>query len=272
MSSSSAPGPPAPPRPAALARGGARVAVLDRATFPRNKPCGGGLTSRGRRAVSDSRGPRCRASPRTPSGGSTSRARAASRSPSRRIEPAVMMVRRVEFDALLVSLAREAGAELVEGVDIMRASTRATRVRLEARDGRVVRGADRHRRRRRLQRRRAAARPESRLAARPGRARHDGGDAARGACARRTTGTLWVSFAPGGGHGYGYIFPKRDHVNVGIGYVLSSFQISDRAAALRTVHAALRRPRSGCAGLLDGDLGPGPVHALSDSRRRPAAA
>ena len=30
-------------------------------------------------------------------------------------------------------------------------------------------------------------------------------------------GTLWVSFAPGSGHGYGCIFPKRDYVNVGVG-------------------------------------------------------
>ena len=29
-----------------LARGGARALVLDRAAFPRNKPCGGGLTWR----------------------------------------------------------------------------------------------------------------------------------------------------------------------------------------------------------------------------------
>jgi len=29
-----------------LARAGARVALLERATFPRDKPCGGGLTLR----------------------------------------------------------------------------------------------------------------------------------------------------------------------------------------------------------------------------------
>ena len=30
-----------------LAQQGARVALLDRATFPRDKPCGGGITVRG---------------------------------------------------------------------------------------------------------------------------------------------------------------------------------------------------------------------------------
>ena len=46
------------------------------------------------------------------------------------------MIRRVEFDALLVSLAVEAGAELVTGVDVVQARQDATRVVLAARDGR----------------------------------------------------------------------------------------------------------------------------------------
>ena len=37
-------------------------------------------------------------------------------------------------------------------------------------------------------------------------------------------GTLWVSYGHGGADGYGYIFPKRDHVNVGIGCLLSHFR------------------------------------------------
>jgi flavin-dependent dehydrogenase len=37
-------------------------------------------------------------------------------------------------------------------------------------------------------------------------------------------GTLWVSYGHGGTDGYGYIFPKRDHVNVGIGCLLSYFR------------------------------------------------
>src|SRR5262245_27514126 len=34
-----------------LARGGARVLLVDRATFPRDKPCGGGLTGRALRRI-----------------------------------------------------------------------------------------------------------------------------------------------------------------------------------------------------------------------------
>src|SRR5262249_11324410 len=51
--------------------------------------------------------------------------------------PAALMIRRVEFDALLVDLACEAGAELISGVDIVRASATGSGVVLESRDGRT---------------------------------------------------------------------------------------------------------------------------------------
>ena len=41
--------------------------------------------------------------------------------------------------------------------------------------------------------------------------------------------TLWVAYGYGG-PGYAYIFPKRDHVNIGIGYVLSHFRRAVDAA------------------------------------------
>ena len=47
------------------------------------------------------------------------------------------MIRRVEFDDLLVRLAVEAGVDLVEGVEIAQASEAADGVELRARDGRV---------------------------------------------------------------------------------------------------------------------------------------
>jgi flavin-dependent dehydrogenase len=36
--------------------------------------------------------------------------------------------------------------------------------------------------------------------------------------------SLWVVYGIHGGPGYGYIFPKRDHVNVGIGYLLDHYR------------------------------------------------
>src|SRR5438477_6494327 len=120
----------------ALALAGARVRLLDRAAFPRNKPCGGGISLRvlGRFPYLEPALPRIathtvsRLHLEGPDGRSTI------------IEsdgPAALMIRRVEFDALLVSLAVDAGAELVTGADIVQASSDADRVRLTARDGRV---------------------------------------------------------------------------------------------------------------------------------------
>src|SRR5690349_22749642 len=51
--------------------------------------------------------------------------------------PAALMIRRVEFDGLLVSLARDAGAEIVSGVDVVQASAASDRVTLFSRDGRT---------------------------------------------------------------------------------------------------------------------------------------
>jgi len=66
--------------------------------------------------------------------------------------------------------------------------------------------------------------------------------------------TLWVSFAPGAGHGYGYIFPKRDYVNVGVGYVVSSFRTAVHAPP-RDLHAAFVNGLKS-RGLLEGEPDP----------------
>jgi flavin-dependent dehydrogenase len=163
--------------------------------------------------------------------------------------PAALMIRRVEFDALLVDLACEAGAELIGGVDIVRASTTSSGVTLESRDGRtfeapIVIAADG---------------VHSAIARRLGL--NPGWPASKVALdmmeetSRETLrdvdpSTLWVSYGhtPGEGgngrkggkgrsdaredrrsrlaaaEGYAYIFPKRDHVNVGIGYVLDHYR------------------------------------------------
>jgi geranylgeranyl reductase family protein len=216
-----------------LARTGVPVRLLDRAVFPRNKPCGGGMSLRvltrfpylerelsriathwiarlqlegpdGESAIIESDG------------------------------PAALMIRRVEFDALLVSLAREAGAEIVSGVDIVRARQDADAVHLTARDGRcfsapfVI----------------AADGVNSMVARRLGL--NEGWPAAaialdmmeetpRADLRDLDPTTMWVSYGCNLGgtgpvkersapEGYAYIFPKRDHVNIGVGYVLSHYR------------------------------------------------
>ena len=119
----------------ALAQAGIPVRLIDRAPFPRNKPCGGGISTRIFKRFPYLTGALARIPTHLvsrlylegPAGESTI------------IEsdvPAALMVRRVEFDALLVSLAVEAGAELITGVEVVQARAHDARLSLTARDGR----------------------------------------------------------------------------------------------------------------------------------------
>jgi len=218
-----------------LARGGARALVLDRAAFPRHKPCGGGLTWRALKRFPDVEAaiPRISTNPirrihmEAPGGASVA---------VETEQPTILLVRRVEFDNLLMTMAREAGAEVAEGTDITRVSEREAGVRLEARDGRVfdapiVIAADG-----------VYSTVARRLGFNPGWPRDRVAidmmeETPSGRLRAVDDGTLWVSFAPGSGHGYGYIFPKRDYVNVGVGYIVSSFKTSIHEAP-RAVHEA----------------------------------
>ena len=152
---------PARPPPGRWRSAGIPVRLLDRAAFPRNKPCGGGISARVLRRFPYLGRELSRIATHTVSRLLSRRARRPVDGRRSRTSPAALMIRRVEFDALLVSLAVEAGAELVTGADIVQAREDAGRVTLTARDGRRFDGADRDRRRRRPQRRRASARAES---------------------------------------------------------------------------------------------------------------
>ena len=154
-------------------------------------------------------------------------------------EPAALMIRRVEFDdcwcrwrcrpARSWSPRRRLSR-------LPRPTPRSTSWR--AMDGTSRRPRDRCRRR--AQRRRTAAWDQCGLAGLVHRSRHDGGDLTRGAARSRSVHfvggvrpdpraragrrvTRRLRSAP---EGYAYIFPKRDHVNVGIGYVLAHYRDS----------------------------------------------
>ena len=148
--------------------------------------------------------------------------------------PAALMIRRLEFDALLVDLAREAGAELIGGVDVVRVSTTSSGVVLESRDGRtfeapIVIAADG-----------VHSVIARRLGLNPGWPATSVAldmmeETPRDKLRDVDPSTLWVSYgqstSPGREQprsdaepGYAYIFPKRDHVNVGIGYVLEHYR------------------------------------------------
>ncbi len=215
-----------------LALAGVPVRLLDRARFPRNKPCGGGISMRALRRFPYLSDALARIDTHAVSrlhleGPDGEFARIESP------EPAALLVRRVEFDALLVQLAVDAGAELISGVDVVRARQDERRVTLDARDGRrfespmVI----------------AADGVHSVVARRLGL--NPGWPAARVALdmmeeTPRTQlrdvdpSTLWVAYGYRSGdgqcardevaEGYAYIFPKRHHVNIGVGYVLEYFR------------------------------------------------
>ena len=216
-----------------LALAGWPVWLLDRAAFPRNKPCGGGISFRvlvrfpylRERLSSIATHTVGRLHLEGPDGESTI------------VEsdgPAGLMIRRVEFDALLVALAQEAGAQLVTGADIVHAREDDETVTLKTRDGQSFRAPIVI----------AADGVHSVVARRLG---INGGwpaaavaldlmeETPRTELRDRDPSTMWVCYGcnPGGDppvkgssapKGYAYIFPKRDHVNVGIGYILSHYR------------------------------------------------
>jgi geranylgeranyl reductase family protein len=204
-----------------LAEAGLAPLLVDRADFPRNKPCGGGLSARALRRFPwlgpamegidvhrirrlHLEGPRGTALDLTDD------------------EPCVVLIRRVEFDAALVRRAVAAGTRLVTGFEITQAEQDAEGVTIQARDGR------------RLRARMAIAADgvHSVMAKRLGvNARWPRTHLAIDMMEETPEATLravrpdelWVAYAHGGLDGYAYVFPKAHHVNVGIGCVLAHF-------------------------------------------------
>jgi geranylgeranyl reductase family protein len=205
-----------------LAQAGLRVLLVDRARFPRNKPCGGAISVRALRRFPYL----AEALPRIDTH-LISRLHLESPDSSHVLltsdRPAALMIRRVAFDDLLLTLAREAGAHVVEGAEIAGVEETAQHVALRARDGRQFEAPYLI----------AADGVNSVVARRLGLNR--GWPPARvaidmmeetpaGALKSLDPEMLWVAYGYGGGEGYAYVFPKAAHVNVGIGYVLEYFR------------------------------------------------
>lgn len=173
-----------------LARAGARVLLLDKAVFPRDKPCGGGVTLRAARLLPFSIEPVVedvvdRVECRLDFGARFSRTAQA---------PLAYMTRRRRLDHFLLEQASAAGAEVHQGVTV------------DARelDADVVIGADG-----------CNGTSAKQLGL--------GGEVVHGVALEANfphdkryarTMTLELASVPGG---YGWIFPKEDHVNVGVG-------------------------------------------------------
>lgn len=241
-----------------LARSGARVAVLDRATFPRDKPCGGGLTTR---AFA-----RCPVDPSPVVEDEVDQVELRFRYGDAVVRnahaPVIRMTQRRRLDAYLLDAAREAGAEVregmrVEAVDGTTVTAGATRITAD-----VVIGAD------------GANGTTARALGLGSGIVH--GVALEGnvdfAALDRTRyahrAVVELADIPGG---YAWVFPKGDHVNVGVGaWASEGKRLRDHLARLCEAHGIrlesvhglvghrlpLRRPGTTVAGeraLLVGD-------------------
>ena len=205
-----------------LAAAGIDTLLVDRAPFPRNKPCGGGITTRGLL-----RFPWLRAAMDGIDIHSVSKLHL--ESPNGSIldlaadEPVGLLIRRVEFDHALVREAERAGARVSEPFEITQAEERTDGVTLQSRSGRrlsapIVVAADG---------------VHSVIAKRLGvNAKWPARAIAIDMMEETPNETLravhpdvvWIAYAYRGLDGYSYIFPKTRHVNVGIGCLLSHFK------------------------------------------------
>lgn len=184
-----------------LASAGASVLLLDRARFPRDKPCGGGLTGRAVRFLPEPVDPvvedrATRVQLRAGYRGGYERASA---------RPLVLMTQRARLDAFLAERAGAAGADFRDGTRVE--SVEGTTVRLEG-GGRataeVLIGADGTNGV--VARALGLAEEIVYGVALEGNAPSD----------PQYRGKLLLEFGvvPGG---YGWLFPKAEHVNVGVG-------------------------------------------------------
>jgi len=191
-----------------LARTGARVLLVDRARFPRDKPCGGGLTGRALKQIPVDPTPVVERDVDR----FELRLRYGSRFTRDHDEPLIRMTQRRRLDAFLVEQAMAAGAELRDGVRVeaMELDETGVTARIDREPVRagVLVGAD---------------------GANGVVARAVGIDESivRGVAlegnvplhalhvdALERTAVIELAVLPGG---YGWVFPKGDHANLGVG-------------------------------------------------------
>ncbi len=177
-----------------------RVLLADKARFPRDKPCGGGLTVRALRLLPFSVAPVIEEEVDVFELGLGYRRRFERRTK----EPLVVMTQRRRLDAFLVEQAREAGAEVREGAKVELSPLRVDGEPLETK---VLIGADGVNG---VTGKALGLGGHEHEVALEGNVRY--GPVSRERYARRAV--VEFGIVPGG---YGWVFPKGDHVNVGVG-------------------------------------------------------
>jgi geranylgeranyl reductase family protein len=221
-----------------LAAAGVDTLLVDRSAFPRNKPCGGGLSARVLK-----RFPWLSGLAREIDVHTTSKLHL--QSPNGSVlrmasdEPAVLLVRRLEFDQALVRKAAAAGCRIREGFEIGQVEMDDAGVTLVSRTGETLRGSMLI----------GADGVHSVVAKRTGlNARWPREILALDMMEETPVSTLratdpdvlWVGYAHANLDGYAYVFPKSHHVNVGIGCLLSHYHEHDMAPPYELQEAFVR--------------------------------
>ncbi len=231
----------------ALAGRGVRTLLLDRKRFPRDKPCGGGARYgllRRFPALAGWLGERVdlheirRVEMEAPSGASVV---------AELESPLYLTFRRLEFDAALVERARKTGAEVIEDARVVALERASDSIAARCYDGRVFRGVLVI----------GADGVNSVVAGEAGLSRGfpDGAlavdtmeETPLDELAPARDDTMYVAYGWHGSPGYGYVFPKRHHVDAGVGFLLPFFRtlgggpydhhvrFLDEARARGTVH------------------------------------
>jgi len=187
-----------------LARGGATVLLADRARFPRDKPCGGGLTGRAVRELPVDVTPVVEDVVHTVEVGLRYRKRFERRSDT----PLVLMTQRRRLDAFLVEQAAAAGADFRDGVTVEGLTAGPDGVELRvggvAVRGDVLVGAD------------GVNGSVARAVGLGGGILYGVALEGNGPLPDRQRGraTVELGVVPGG---YGWVFPKAGHANYGVG-------------------------------------------------------
>jgi geranylgeranyl reductase family protein len=242
-----------------LSRAGADVLLLDRARFPRDKPCGGGVTERAARLLPFAIDPvvedvATQVDLRLRYGRTITRGEGA---------PLVYLTQRRRLDHFLAQRAVEAGADFHDGVRVTRVEESAVCAGAERYEAAVVIGAD-------------GANGVSARALALGGNQHVGvaleANAPYAKVGESYRGKLVLEFGvvPGG---YAWVFPKGDHANFGVGgwggegprlrehlrHLCAAHDVSfDDLKGIRGYRLPLRSPRSTLArgrALLVGDAG-----------------
>jgi geranylgeranyl reductase family protein len=212
-----------------LAGAGARVLLVDRQSFPRDKPCGGGLTGRARSVLPVDVSPVVEDA----TDKLDVRLRYGRMSHSEFPEPLVLMTQRRRLDHFLAERAAEAGADFRDGLRVRDIETGGAEPVVVLDGGErvtagVVLGAD----------------GANGVSARALGMRSDRiyGVALEGNAPmtpareqrHRSKVTLELDVVPGG---YGWIFPKGDHINLGVGgWASEGPRLRDHLTRLAEVH------------------------------------